>query len=373
MAFRRSIWQLTNRITRQLPLALAIAVACNGSVQAEDTASSYCLNAGADNYFNCSKAATVNTNQADIDSKLSELTRWLEDEERAINGESSLTQGQPHTRNADLQQKIDFNAQLLADQLKKAHALQSQGNYGAAFTEVDNYLVSHPKDPNGWLLYGIALMDQNKLSATEDAFSKLVKLYPNAPEPYNNLAAIYARQGENNKAVNTLLQAFNTHPSYALVQQNLKTVYASLATQAYNRALDLDESVNTPRPDLAILNQVYQQQSIPLSSTAVAQKQTPSKPDTKEVSEAQPKQVLASQMAISTELVIEERKVSEGTVPAHQEELAESASPAIFKTIAADNAADNQAKATQPVAKIAELNDATAQEISTLINQWAAA
>lgn len=73
------------------------------------------------------------------------------------------------------------------------------------------------------------------------AYEALIADAPNMPEPYNNLAVLYAAKGEHHKARDALLSAINTHPSYATAYENLGNIYAKMAVSAYNRALDNGE------------------------------------------------------------------------------------------------------------------------------------
>ena len=298
---------MRDAITRKLTLAVAIGLLTGSmTVSAADQPESFCQSAGAENDYNCAKTSSFQASQSDINSRLNALNNWLEDEEKALSTPLVTTKS-PNSKN--LRDKIKFNSQLLATELKQAKALQKKGDFKGAFNKVNNYLSSNPKDPNGWLLYGISLINQNKLDEANDVFSRLVQLYPESPEPYNNLAVVHARRGENDKAVEVLLQAFETHPSYAQVQTNLKAVYATLATQAYNRALNLDSTTRIHRANLGILDQVYN--PAPAAQTVIASAQTSVV--------SQPVMVATTAAKTSekqsTELIIEERKVSEGSVP----------------------------------------------------------
>ncbi len=399
MATLSKFRQLYPTAMKKVPLAIAIGLlSYNASSYAADN-SSYCLSAGSENNYACDKAVQIKTDQADIDAKLNELNRWLEDEELAKVGPQSKT-SQPTS--ADLRAKIETNSALLAEELRQAKVLQAKGNYQGAFDRVNTYLSSNPKDPNAWLLYGVSLMNQNKLTEASDIFSKLIQLYPDAPEPYNNLAAVYARQGNNEKAVETLLQAFETHPSYAQVQQNLKSVYAALATQAYNRALDLDNSQAPARAKLAILDQVYQSNPIPQAvaaePAAIAAAPVNSAPATAAV---KPESTAPVAPAEPAELVIEERDVSEGIVPVYEDENAvadtqqpeptalasneaiEDNSPAVEQQIAEqpdlqselqpDAQPDAQEVEQIAAAAVKVLDDSTRSDIEQLINGWASA
>ncbi|UTW02608.1 tetratricopeptide repeat protein [Amphritea atlantica] len=223
-------------------------------VSAETQKDNYCQSAGADNDYDCSKNLSFPDDQTDLDAKLKALNSWLEDEQQT-QSDNLLSVEKPSSDN--LRERIQFNSTLLAAELQRVKQLQNNGNDAAAFNQVNNYLVNHPRDPNGWLLYGISLINKNKPDDAAKIFRSLIKLYPQAPEPYNNLAAIYARQGDNEKAIELLQQAFETHPSYAQVQRNLKAIYAGLAKKAYNKALDLDNGQSAARINLGVLDQVY--------------------------------------------------------------------------------------------------------------------
>ena len=47
--------------------------------------------------------------------------------------------------------------------------------------------------------------------------------------------------------------AIRTHPSYAIAYENLGDVYAKLASQAYDKALQLDNSNSTTQNKLALI------------------------------------------------------------------------------------------------------------------------
>ena len=68
-------------------------------------------------------------------------------------------------------------------------------------------------------------------------FLELTQRQPHLPEPYNNLAAMYAAAGEYEQAIEVLKLALRTHPSHATAFENLTKVYGKLASEAYDRAL----------------------------------------------------------------------------------------------------------------------------------------
>jgi ketosteroid isomerase-like protein len=68
---------------------------------------------------------------------------------------------------------------------------------------------------------------------------------------------LYAGQGQFDKARSALEMAIQTNPSYATAHENLGDVYAKLASQAYNKALQLDSSNEAVAPKLALIRELF--------------------------------------------------------------------------------------------------------------------
>ena len=129
-----------------------------------------------------------------------------------------------------------------ADELQEASKLLKAGQHQQALDRVNKVLASKPRDPQARFLKGLIYTEQGNTREAIDVFTKLTQDYPELPEPYNNLAVIYASQGQYEKARTSLEQSIRTHPSYATAYENLGDVYAKLASQAYDKALQLDSS-----------------------------------------------------------------------------------------------------------------------------------
>jgi tetratricopeptide (TPR) repeat protein len=68
-------------------------------------------------------------------------------------------------------------------------------------------------------------------------YQSLIEDNPQLPEPRNNLAMIYLGQGDYDRASQLLVEALNTHSSYAIAYDNLSQVYKGIASEAYRRAV----------------------------------------------------------------------------------------------------------------------------------------
>ncbi|MGE5027837.1 MAG: nuclear transport factor 2 family protein, partial [Betaproteobacteria bacterium] len=87
-------------------------------------------------------------------------------------------------------------------------------------------------------------------------FTKLAEDYPELPEPYNNLAVLYAGQGNYDMARIALEMAIATNPSYATAHENLGDIYAKMASQAYDKALQLDKGSAPTPTKLALVKEL---------------------------------------------------------------------------------------------------------------------
>jgi tetratricopeptide (TPR) repeat protein len=160
-----------------------------------------------------------------------------------------------------------------ADDYQDAGRLFKEGKRAEALDRVNAFLAQHPKDARARFLKGVILTEQSKTEDAVKVFTELTQDYPELPEPYNNLAVLYASQGDYQKARKALEMAIRTHPSYAVAHENLGDIYATLASQAYDKALQLDSSNATARKKLALIKEL-----VPAKSAATLARAEPEKP-----------------------------------------------------------------------------------------------
>lgn len=116
--------------------------------------------------------------------------------------------------------------------------LLREGRTAEALVTVDQGLKARPQDLQWRFLRGVVLTEQNKLGEAEAQFLQLVAERPDLPEVFNNLAVVYSRQDQYDKARQALEMALRLQPLNALTHENLGDVYAKLAAQSYARALE---------------------------------------------------------------------------------------------------------------------------------------
>ena len=148
--------------------------------------------------------------------------------------------------------------QAYANDYAEIAQLLKTGKAAEALAKADQRLVESPRDPQLRFLRGVAQADSGKQNDAIVTFTKLTEEYPELPEPYNNLAVLYANQNQLDKSRAALEMAIRTNPSYATAHENLGDIYAKLASQAYSKALQLDGSnANSVRPKLALIRNLF--------------------------------------------------------------------------------------------------------------------
>lgn len=144
-----------------------------------------------------------------------------------------------------------------ADEYADVSQLVRAGKLSEALSKADQYLATKPRDPQMRFLKGVIQRDSGKTTDAISTFTRLTEDFPELPEPYNNLAVLYAGQSQFDKARTALEMAIRTNPSYATAHENLGDVYAKLASQAYNKALQLDSSNAGVPPKLALIRELF--------------------------------------------------------------------------------------------------------------------
>ena len=150
-----------------------------------------------------------------------------------------------------------FSLAAHADEIQDINKLFKQGQHEQALERSNAYLAGKPKDAQVRFLKGLILTEQGKTHDAIRVFSDLTEDYPELPEPYNNLAVLYASQGQYDRARTALEMAIRTHPSYATAHENLGDIYAKMASQAYDRALQLDRSNTGTQTKLAMIKDLF--------------------------------------------------------------------------------------------------------------------
>lgn len=146
-------------------------------------------------------------------------------------------------------QAAPANTQAVAE----IQRLMKQGQLSQALEKTEQLIAAKPRDAQGRFLKGLILTESGRQQDAIAIFTRMTEDFPELPEPYNNLAVLYAQQKQYDKARTALEMAIRTHPSYAIAHENLGDVYAKLASQAYDKALQLDSSNKSTQSKLSMI------------------------------------------------------------------------------------------------------------------------
>lgn len=163
-------------------------------------------------------------------------------------------------------------ADARAEDLKDIAKQASQGQQSAALDRINSYLGKNPNDVQALFIRGVILAEQGRRDDAIKAFTEITEKHPGLPEPYNNLAVLYADQGQYEKARKALETAIKTHPSYATAHENLGDIYARMASEAYDKALQLDNGNSRAQNKLALIKDLFSTGSSTSKPTILAGK-----------------------------------------------------------------------------------------------------
>jgi colicin import membrane protein len=129
--------------------------------------------------------------------------------------------------------------------LQQVQKLIAAGELARALALADAHVADHPRDAQMRFVRGVILTEMKETAAARAVFAGLAEDFPELPEPHNNLAVLYAAEGQLELARGALEMALMARPDYATARENLGDVYLQMAVDAYERAAKL-QPANRP-------------------------------------------------------------------------------------------------------------------------------
>ena len=156
---------------------------------------------------------------------------------------------------------LAFSHYSFAD-ISKLNKLIEEKDYLAAKKIVEQLLDSDKENPQLLFIDGVLLSELGEIDKAINVFVSLTKSHPALPEPYNNLAVLYAQNGNFDLAKTALEKSIKTHPSYATAHINLGDLYTRMASESYNQALQIDKSNKNAKTKLSLIKKLFNFQPI---------------------------------------------------------------------------------------------------------------
>lgn len=129
------------------------------------------------------------------------------------------------------------NNLFAAASLEELQSQLEQSRFAAAQETGEQLLMQNPQYVDVIFLTAYAYQMGGQLDRAAPLYQRIIEISPDLPEPRNNLAMIYLAQGDYDRASQLLVDAINTHPSYATAYENLSRIYKGIASEAYRRAV----------------------------------------------------------------------------------------------------------------------------------------
>lgn len=141
---------------------------------------------------------------------------------------------------------VDTDVPLTASQITtRISAMLDQGQNQKALDIIERRLAQEQAayrtgtDVQLMFLHARALAALGRDQEAEDLYRNMTTQYPELPEPWNNLAAVYVKQGKLEMAQDALHMALTADPGYAQARANLGRVQLLLASQSFHDAAKL--------------------------------------------------------------------------------------------------------------------------------------
>ncbi len=150
-----------------------------------------------------------------------------------------------------------FSTLVFSGDFEQANALYAKGELDLALEKVNALLAQQPKEAQARFLKALILTDQKKISDAIPILIGLTEDYPTLPEPYNNLAVLYALQQRYEEASAMLELVIHLHPDYTTAYENLGDIYAHLARRSYDNALKFDQSNTAISMKAAVIKRLF--------------------------------------------------------------------------------------------------------------------
>jgi tetratricopeptide (TPR) repeat protein len=132
-----------------------------------------------------------------------------------------------------------------ATPLQEVQNLIGAGQLRAALARAEEHISAQPRDAQMRFVRGVILTELNDTPAARMVFSSLAEDFPELPEPHNNLAVLYAADGQLEQARAALELALTARPDYATARENLGDIYLRMAADSYQQAAAL-QPTNRP-------------------------------------------------------------------------------------------------------------------------------
>ena len=102
----------------------------------------------------------------------------------------------------------------------------------------------------------LSAQSKNDFSVAEALLTELIQDYPQLSEPYVNLASVYSKTNQLEKAQTTLVNGLNANPTTAALYESLQQILGAQAAEAYQKAFSATAAVDVVPLDLPLVTEL---------------------------------------------------------------------------------------------------------------------
>lgn len=124
------------------------------------------------------------------------------------------------------------------EELIRANRLDEALKEVEAREKIEANRVTPGTDVQLMFLHARVLTELKRSSEAEAIYQRMTMRFPELPEPWNNLAVIYAQRGDLEQARRAIEMAIMINPKYSFALSNMGDIELGLALKAYQRAAD---------------------------------------------------------------------------------------------------------------------------------------
>jgi tetratricopeptide (TPR) repeat protein len=121
--------------------------------------------------------------------------------------------------------------------------LTKSKKWDEALKAIDLETKKNPRNVQLLFIKSRILIEQGKLEDARQSLNAFIDKYPEIPEPYNNLAVLYARAGKLDLARENLEMCLKLAPRNASCLQNLGDIYTLTAASYYDKAYQVNRKM----------------------------------------------------------------------------------------------------------------------------------
>jgi tetratricopeptide (TPR) repeat protein len=128
-----------------------------------------------------------------------------------------------------------------AQTLAEVEKVYKAGQFEQALQMADAAVAAAPRAAPMRFYKGVMLAEKKQTQQAMQVFRTLTEDYPELADPYNNLAVLYAVDGQLQSALEALQAALRNDPAHRAARENLGDVHLALAQQAWAAAVPLSK------------------------------------------------------------------------------------------------------------------------------------